>query len=135
MSTVEAKVLEAARVYAAAVRRVDDAVGDGGTVAGWKRRRAAANTALDLLGYAARDMPDPTPAGEAPKPIELVIRTIDDETEEYHIGGKRLVRANHDEHGWSGMAAVREGLTAMAEALGVPVRHEDGEEEGDGDPD
>lgn len=48
---------------------------------------------------------------------ELEVRRPDDETLEVLIGGDVVMTANHDEHGWTGMEAVRDTARAVYERL------------------
>ena len=63
-----------------------------------------------LLGY-------PYPRADAGPGQELEIRQPDDEHLEVWIGGREIASANHDEHGWSGMAAVQSTAEGVHKAL------------------
>ena len=59
----------------------------------------------------------PWPVASAGPGQELEIRQPDDEHLEVWIGGREVASANHDEHGWSGMAAVQTTAENVHKAL------------------
>jgi hypothetical protein len=59
----------------------------------------------------------PWPVASAGPGQELEIRQPDDEHVEVWIGGREVASANHDEHGWSGMAAVQTTAENVHKAL------------------
>jgi hypothetical protein len=59
----------------------------------------------------------PWPIASAGPGQELEIRQPDDEHVEVWIGGREVASANHDEHGWSGMAAVQTTAENVHKAL------------------
>jgi hypothetical protein len=54
-------------------------------------------------------------------PLFEIVDTGDDEVEEIRLNGEYLVSTNHDEHGWAGMEAARNLVTAIAKRLGGKV--------------
>jgi hypothetical protein len=63
------------------------------------------------VGYAAASPDDPRPT------VEWVEE--DDESYAVHVGDKLVATVNHDEHGWSGIDAVRDTAQRIAEAAGL----------------
>lgn len=59
----------------------------------------------------------PWPQASAGPGQELEIRQPDDEHLEVWICGQEVASANHDEHGWSGMAAVQSTAESVHKAL------------------
>lgn len=60
------------------------------------------------------------------------ITTFDSENVDYELDGVHLINANHDDHGWSGMADIQNLLKAIAERIGAEwVEDEATEEEDD----
>lgn len=55
----------------------------------------------------------------------ILMRSNDDEIEDWYLdqGGAEthIIYANHDDHGWSGMQAIRDTISLMAEAAGWEV--------------
>lgn len=48
-----------------------------------------------------------------------------DESELYFLNGEEVGQGNHDDHGWAGMASMRELIESIAEVLGAEVTDED----------
>lgn len=59
----------------------------------------------------------PWPIASAGPGQALEIRQPDDEHVEVWIGGREVASASHDEHGWSGMAAVQATAQEVHKAL------------------
>jgi hypothetical protein len=51
----------------------------------------------------------------------FTISRPNDDTAEYALDGAHLIRANHDEHGWSGMEAIEKTVKAIAVKIGARV--------------
>lgn len=62
----------------------------------------------------------PWPVASTGPAQALEIRQPDDEHLEVWIGGREVASANHDEHGWSGMAAVQSTAENVHKALVTP---------------
>jgi hypothetical protein len=62
----------------------------------------------------------PWPVASTGPAQALEIRQPDDENLEVWIGGREVASANHDEHGWSGMAAVQSTAENVHKALLTP---------------
>jgi hypothetical protein len=52
---------------------------------------------------------------------QIEIHEPDDETVEIKVNGNVIISANHDEHGWAGMALAINTAGRLGGALGVPV--------------
>lgn len=53
----------------------------------------------------------------------------DDEIEEWFIDEEYVMTANHDEHGWDGMEAVRKVFEIFSAKLKSPIEYTNLEEE------
>lgn len=52
---------------------------------------------------------------------KITIKSPDDEVEQYFIGRRMILSTNHDEHGWAGMAAVRDAISAIAKEFDITI--------------
>lgn len=55
--------------------------------------------------------------------IKIRCNSPDDEWEQWYIDGEHVMTANHDDHGWDGMEAVRKVFQIFAEKLRVGIEY------------
>ncbi len=56
--------------------------------------------------------------------LRISIIHTDDDHLHIEVNGEPVAYANHDEHGWSGMDAVKNTATAIGAAAGIEVTDE-----------
>lgn len=52
---------------------------------------------------------------------KLEIIWVDDESADIYYDDTFLININHEEHGWSGMEAIQNSLTTLANAVDIEV--------------
>lgn len=68
----------------------------------------------------------------APKPLPVVeIRRPHDEIIDLFIDGREVASANHDDHGWSGMAAFEKLAVTLVRAFGSEITEVEANEDDD----